>query len=290
MKRFKGIGVFLIASASATHLVWPHGTGHSRIEQINKKFKQNVDPAQVYLQRAIIHADTKHWESALEDLKQVQELRQAYRENPTQSSVDDSELAQAEYWLAYVFFHQGKLEQAQKTLTYYLERHPRAVGALTLNASILEAQENYYDAERELDKAIVFSTRHSPDLYLARLEVQLAQQPVPIDRIETGINLGLKRFGNLVVLLEPMVEFYLELNRYEKAIEMLDAYPEAIQKTPQWMFRKAEVYVLSEQKELAKTHFTQVLNRIADLPEHRRSIIAMKELKLSTEQAIKKLQ
>ncbi|NVJ60248.1 MAG: tetratricopeptide repeat protein [Gammaproteobacteria bacterium] len=289
MKRLKGIGVFLIASASATNLVWPHGTGHSRIEQINKKFEQDVDPAKIYLQRAIIHADSKHWKEALTDLKRVQELRKQYRKDGTDSNVDDSELAQADYWLAYVYFHQGNLEQAKETLDGYLARHPRAVGALSLNAKILTALNNFFDAEREYDKAIVFSTQHSPDLYLARLAVQIEQDPMPLDRVETGVSLGIKRFGNLVVLLEPMVDLYVESKLYNKALDKLDDYPEAVKSTPQWLFRKGEVLAIGQQAELARDYYGQVLKKIAELPEHRQSIPAMKDLKSMAEKELKKL-
>jgi hypothetical protein len=115
-------------------------------------------------------------------------------------------------------------------------------------------------------------------------------KPVPLSRIESGLQEAIKKHGNVINFVELLINTKASVNDHQSALEYFNLLNSSLTNTPKWLFKKAEIIRLSGNRQAAASAFQNVISAIKKLPEARRNVPAIVRLRRESEIAVQKLQ
>ncbi len=254
----------MAGTLSYANSAWTHGSAHARIEQINEKLKSTHDRASVLVMRGQVYADSQHWSQAMNDFKQVLLM--------------DKNNLEAKYWLGIAYLNTAKYESAKKFLAEYLAHRPKAASALIAYARVLVKLNDFAAAEVAYDNAIENSRVKSPELYIERAEVLSKVGDVPTERIEQGLTAGIYELGNIVSLIDALIEVNYKGQNYDRALYWMDKQPGVYRDSPAWFAQRASIFEAKGDWDAAEQMYVTLLSSIERLPLHRKNTYAIKKL------------
>lgn len=92
-------------------------------------------------------------------------------------------------------------------------------------AALLEDAGKHEKAALLYDKAIANDGNPLPELFKAQFENFQFIQPLPITRMEKSLQKGLARHGDIISLLQLMIDLYQQTGQVEAALTMIDRLP-----------------------------------------------------------------
>jgi len=170
--------VFLPAQAEA------HGPLHEVIARMTELIAADPDNAQLHVQRGDLRRQHQEWAEAEADFARAALL--------------DPGLADVLLGRAALLLDQGKAEDAEHTVTAFLEKMPASIAGLLLRSRCRDALGRPVEAAADLDAVLAIATDPWPDVYLDRAALLRKAGAEHLDRALSGIDEGLKKCGLLL--------------------------------------------------------------------------------------------
>jgi tetratricopeptide (TPR) repeat protein len=249
-----------------------HGTRDVRIQELNQQLKQNPNNAELYLQRGRVWIDSQVWSHALDDTLRAERIQ--------------PELHEALYWQGYIHYRTQKFTQAKQCLERYITLAPQSPAGHTTLAQVHTEQKNYALAAQHFDLAIAADSNPQPQRYIERYRVLRLMQPANPARIENGLKEGVARHGEIINLLELLVEWHQHQGQWTEALAWLNRYPEPLRQTPQWWLAKGHLLKHKGDTSEAQKAYQTVIDNLALLSEHKRSLRPFIQAKQEAEAAL----
>ncbi|MCC6219749.1 MAG: hypothetical protein IT291_00750 [Deltaproteobacteria bacterium] len=255
--------VFLLLGLPSFALAHPEI--EARIEVLTKKIEADPNNGTLYLRRGDLHREHRAWEKALKDFAKVRDI---------EPNLPDVDLYNGQMWL-----DAGEPEKASALLDRYIANRPDDAEGFIKRARALKQLNHLAVAIADLGTAISLIEYPSPDLYLERAALLGQSGPENRGELRSGLEEGIKRLGPLVVLVDELIRLEIEDKNYEKALALLDTLPEKVQALPNWLTRRGDILHQSGKLLESKNFYQYALEKINNLPEHRKNIPAIKRNK-----------
>ncbi|MEE9355691.1 MAG: hypothetical protein V3U75_08905 [Methylococcaceae bacterium] len=239
-----------------------HGLIDDRLHDLLHEIENHPDDHKLYIKRGRIYLDSEQLILAKESFDQAAKL----------NSSDYESL----YWQGMVLFRQGDLNKSLDKLKIYLQKVPNSPAGHKAMAEAMTASGSHSLAANHYDLAIHNDNNPPPQLFIDRLQTQLKIILLPKERIEAGILQGINHHGEIVNFVEAMIDFKIKTHQYEHAIAWFNKLPEKLRDTPKWINKRADVEILSGNRQKALNLYQYNLIQIAKLPKIRRSQLAIK--------------
>ena len=104
------------------------------------------------------------------------------------------------------------------------------------------------------------------------------------------IEQGLAHFDFDIVLKEKQILIYTQSGQYQQAIAAIDEAAQHSPRKEKWLLKKASLYELSQQNDLAMTAYEQALAALESLPKHLAATRKMLELETQILEGISRIQ
>ena len=228
--------------------IFAHGNVHQQINELTTHIGQQPTNSQLFLKRAQLYADDQDWLSAKKDFNAVRQL------DSTGTRVD---LLEAKMW-----FVANKLELSYPLVDRYLQHNPDALGALALRAKINLMIGNADASVADYARVIELSDKVLPDMYLQWAKAQAKVVPMNRQQVHRIIQLGLDKFGSLVVLLQYVIDFDRQQKEYQSALMGLEKLPQQLRQQPFWLVQKAKLLESINKQIDAKAQYQMAHDRL----------------------------
>lgn len=227
-----------------------HGDLHRKIQELSQAIVKSPTSARLYLRRGELHRLHRDWRAARTDLDRVRQLSPGF--------VD------LDFHAGRLELHAGRLPQAKRLLDAHLAAHPRHFRGHLCRARLLLKLGQSAEALRDYDVAVALEP-DNPDHYLERARVQ-GQVRVDPKRVVRGLDAGVKRLGDLVVLHETALQIELEQRAWPAALRRLDRLLATMPLRAPWLLRRGMVLERTGDAEAARRSYVQGLKELDALP------------------------
>ena len=248
-----------------------HGTYHDLLSAVSAQIMAEPDNAELYIKRSALHLEHEEWKTALVDLERALRL-----------GTDESELG---YLRGRALACGGLHEAAREELDRYIATHTDAGMARLERARVLgklgmhEASLNDY---RAFLKAV---TQMEPEFVIETAEAMAAQGLH--DEAISVLASGITRIGNVPQLVLKALEFELAADRFDAALERVEAIQKQMPRPEPWMAKRAAILTQAGRPDAAKAAWTALRDHLLALPNLERGSHAMSRLLEETQQALK---
>lgn len=254
--------LLIVVFASLTRPALAHGDLEIQIDELSIAIEKKSGDAFLFFQRAELYRRILAWDAAKNDYARAEKLGYSKTE--------------LDYYRGRMFVQAGDDAKATQHLDKYIKNHPNDSRALTTRAKI--STRPPLDAVDDLDKAIVFSDRPSPDMFLDRAKLTIKAGPKYFDRMIAGLEQAIAHFGPLVSLLEFGVTESETTSNWQLAIKLANKLPEQIKGSPRWMYRIGLMHINLQNHDQAHHHFEKALLGINELSNARKNTPATRKL------------
>ncbi len=244
--------------------VWAHGPLHGQIAELDSAMATSSDLAPLLLRRAELHLLDGNRTNALADVTAAGRLRP-----------DLPEL----WWVrGRVALDAGRFAEALPDLDRWLERHPRHNLAMVRRAAARSGVGDVAGAVQDCSAAIALADRPDPDLFLMRARLLRQLGPDRYREALRGLDEGIARLGELVVLQLEAIDLERALGDFDPALRRLERMIGQAARKETWRVRKAELLTQAGRPEAAADAWRQALAECLSLPPGRRQTRFVQEL------------
>lgn len=192
---------------------------------------------------------------------------------------------------AMLYFDSARHAKALTSIDAYLERVPRHVHGLHHRARILTVLGRYREASDAYDHVIRVASPPTPDMYLERSAAVLATKGTEcVERAVAGLDAGLERLGNLVVLQLRAIEIERDNGRVPHAVARVTSILNGTTRKERWLFRRAALLEKQEKPREAINDYRGTLEHVSRLPRHARNRRAFRRLAADARAALARLE
>ena len=157
---------------------------------------------------------------------------------------------------------------------------PKQLTTLELKATILSQLGRDCDAGSTMELLLTNTTNPSPILFL-----ETSSYMESCDESGTSLNAiriledGIIRLGEIKVLQKRLINLYMSSKQYGEAIRVQTSIIEHSKLKIRPYFERAQLYVELQSEDKAKEDLTTALSLMNDLPDHKKSIASLANLK-----------
>lgn len=234
-----------------------------QIESLNQELSVDTNNGEHYLKRAELHRIHQDWRAALEDYDRAEQFGVA------------SDILN--FYKGRMYFEAGEEESALALLNKAIAAMPSHVPSLVERSKL--SIHPKYSAVSDLDRAIQLSSNPSPDLFLNRANLIIANDANDIEKMISGLEQGVARLGPLVSLIEFGVNQSEVFGRWETAQKLIEDLPAILRQSPKWLFKEGQIQEKLTNKDVAQQLYKNALQKIKELPPSRANSAANIELK-----------
>lgn len=253
----------LVALALATGFTKAHAHGdvHVQIELLTPKIEA-TPAAELYVKRADLHRLDENFMAALADLDRAEKLDPA---------LDTIFMTRGR-----TQFEAGRFEHAIPALNRLLQSKPDHPEGLIFRARSFRALDDHAAALKDYDHLVAVMPAPAPDCFLERA-ASLVVLKRPQEAVH-GLDEGIERLGNLIVLQQAAMQIELDLRHYDAALARTERIMAALQRKEVWLERRGDILAAAGRQSDALKAYTEALGALALLPEHHRYVQPMREL------------
>jgi len=248
-----------------------HGDLHERILALNLKIAAATNAAALYVQRGELHREHRDWNAAAADFNRAEEL--------------DSRLVRLDFFRARLANDMGDLTQARAALDKSLAAVTNDVEALVLRARVRSKLDDAPGAVADCSRAIALSPEPQPEMFLERAGLLVLQGQT--DEALRGLDEGVRRLGNLIVLQTRALDLELSRTNYDGALRRVQIIVATVPRQERWLARQGDIFRQAGREAEAKAAWTAALAAINSLPERLRESQEMLELRARLERQLK---
>ena len=225
-----------------------HGDVHQQIYELTTQIDLQPTNLQLFRNRGQLYVDDQDWLSAQKDFNAVREL--------------DSTFAEVDLLEAKMWFAANRLGLSYPLVDRYLQHNPDVPVALALRAKVSLMLGRADSSVNDYARVIELSDKVLPDMYLQWAKAQAKVVPMNRQQIHQIIQLGLDKFGSLVVLLQYVIDFDRQQKAYLSALMGIKKLPQQLRQHPFWLVQKAELLALLNKHLEAKVQYQVAYDRL----------------------------
>jgi tetratricopeptide (TPR) repeat protein len=241
-----------------------HGDVDGQVAALDARIQTDPRNPVLYLQRGELQRHLQHWDLAEKDLRTAERL--------------DDRLAAVHLARALLMLESGRPDQALPSVDRFLIVEPRRADAHETRGRILARLGQNTESEAALSKAIELLAMPTPDIYLTRNEVIVAQGPASYGRAVAGLDDGISRIGSVVTLELAAIELERRMAKWDAALRRIDTMMQLSTRREPWFVRRAEILGQAGRHADAQRAYAQALDAINALPERNRATAATLQL------------
>ncbi|MPY26706.1 tetratricopeptide repeat protein [Shewanella psychropiezotolerans] len=274
------IGVCLSYSLFCSGLAGAHAQLDVRVQHmndllapdLNAQLASQTNNAHLLLQRGELHSENHHWGLAWQDFQSAMD------------STDDANLRiDIWFYMGRMRLQSGMPDEAYNLLSKVIKLEPSYKSArLNLARTYIELND-YRAAVDEMDIFMSLLQRPTPDQYIERANMAELIDNDGEGLVIEGLNEAVNQLGPIVSLVDLLVDSYLEQDKREEALRVIELLPHDVNSLPRWQLKKGDIYQELKQYLDAETAYKYGLNSISQMPEHRRLTPAIEDLKSQLE-------
>ncbi|BAJ01663.1 tetratricopeptide repeat protein [Shewanella violacea] len=235
---------------------------------LNSQLASQTHTAQLLLQRGELHSESQHWDLAWQDYQGAME-----------NTHDANLRMDIWYYMGRMRLQSGMPDEAYRLLSKVIKLDPSYESArLNLARTYIELSD-YRAAMDEMDIFMSLLPRPTPDQYIERANMARQIESDGQSLVIEGLNEGVNRLGPIVSLVDLLVDSYLAQGKHKEALRVIELLPRDINSLPRWQLKKGDIYQEQKQYLDAETAYKKGLNRINNMPEHRRLTSAVEALR-----------
>ena len=242
----------------------PDGELWTQIEHVSQSLRTQPKRADLFLRRADLLRRFGQFAGALADVKQVRRL-----------DPDSAEVGRIE---GRILRDAGHTWRALRMYGQFLGQYPSAHGARLERAQIWASVNRLRSAVRDYDDVIANVKRPSPDVFMARHELQLRQGPSLRAAALAGLETGLARLGPLISLELPALQLETDLGHYKRALARIERLAGSLPRLDGWWLHRAQVLSAAGRNDAAHDAYRSALNALADVPAARRRMALVQDM------------
>jgi predicted Zn-dependent protease len=248
-----------------------------QIAQVTTLIEKDPDDAALFLRRGELHRIHRDWAKAEADLVKAREL--------------DPEMAAIDLCLGKLKLDAGKAAESKRALDLYLQKRPRDADAWAYRGRALVKMGRHVEAAESFTQALahVRPDRPRPEYYFERAQALEAAGMAHLDQAVRGLDEGLQKLGDPVVLQNYAIELELKGRRYDAALVRLDRLAAGSRRKESWLVRRGEILEAAGRDEEARVAYESSLEAIASLPPSRKTNRAVTRLQEQAEAALGRL-
>jgi len=247
----------------------------NRIGKLSQEIEiYNNDPA-LLVRRGRLYADADHSDKAITDYQQALKADPTYYETL--------------YWLGVQLLKIGDIDKAKEALNSYLQVKPRASQGLEAYARTLVKLNNYSAAAKYYDRLIGYNKISSPQTYRERAQALMLIDPIPLKRLEKGLQAGLREHGPSALYFDILVEANIKAEKNNRALFWIEQIPEKIRSTPTWIIKRAQIYEHQDEIFSAIQLYQRLIRKIDHLPRDQQKSPALVETRRMSKKEIYRL-
>jgi len=267
----------LFVSLCAAPAAWAHLGIDEQIQAVTSEIEKDPQDPTLYLRRGELHRIHRDWDKAEADYLEARKL--------------DSDLAAVDFCLGRMKLQSDRPAEAKPALERYLARRPDDPEGWVTQGRTLAKLGEYVAAAEAFTHAVEHSgrDRQRPEYYLERARALQAAGPKHYDEAIRGLDEGLERLGQPVVLQDLAIDLELALRQYDNALARLETLAARSPRKETWLVRKAEILESAGRSAQARDAYLKTLDAIAELPDSRQHNRAVEQLEARARTALQRL-
>jgi tetratricopeptide (TPR) repeat protein len=270
-----GMGILLTLFSSLAFFL-PHGDLHLRIEEISRTIEQHPDSLELYRSRGELYLQHEEPALAHEDFTFC-----------LQRGLEDSRVLEG---MSKSMVPVDQLDSSMYYINLALDKDPANASSMEWKARLLYLLNQFCESGQLYETIIADATSPSPSLFIdASNSWMHCRQPVGYQHAIDILKTGIERIGPLHVLQKELVQHYLQHQDFKSALsfqtELID---HAVNKTIP-LYERAMIYQAAGQNQEALVDIQAALLRFEQLPESKRDLLAMIQLKQKMEALLNQL-
>ena len=268
----------LLAGLLAAGSIAAHPGIDDQIAHVTTLIEKDPQNATLFLRRGELYRIHRAWADAEADYAKSRKL--------------DPDLALVDLCMGKLQLDADKPAEAKQALDLYLARRPHDADALAFHGRALARLGQHVAAAASFTRAIanVRSDRPKPEYYLERAQALEAAGISHLDEALHGLDEGLAKLGNPVVLQNYAIELELKGRRYDAALARLARMASRAQRKETWLVRKGEILERAKRFDEARAAYEQSLVAVDALPASRRQNRAVEKLVEQARTALARLE
>jgi predicted Zn-dependent protease len=248
-----------------------------QIAHVTSLIEERPREANLFLRRGELHRIHRDWKKAEADLLKAREL--------------DPELAAVDLCIGKLKLEEGKPADSKAALDLYIAKRPHDADAQAYRGRALTKLGKYVEAAESFSLAVANmpNDRPRPEYYFERAQALEAAGISHLDEALRGLDEGMRRLGDPVVLQDYAIELELKGRRYDAALARLDQLAARSQRKETWLIRRGEILEVAGRYDEARSAYQGSLKAIEILPPSRRRNRAVERLQEQALAALKRL-
>lgn len=252
--------LFALAAAPAR----AHGDVDGQVAALDARIQTDPRNPVLYLQRGELQRHLQHWDLAERDLRTAERL--------------NDKLIAVHMARALLMLESGRPDQALQSVDRFVSVEARRADAHETRGRILARLGQNAESELAFSKAIELLATPTPDIYLARNEVIVAQGPASYGKAVVGLDEGISRIGPVVTLELAAIELERRMAKWDSALRRIDQMMQVSTRKETWLVRRAEILGQAGRHADAHRAYAQALDAVNTLPERNRMSAATLQL------------
>lgn len=266
---------YLILAVIPVTSLLAHGLSHQRMHVLDHKIIDYPQDPTLLIKRGQIFQETKQWNAALTDY--------------TKALTIDPTFYKALYWQGFALQQKGQYERAKNKLQEFLTHNPSSPSGHNTLAKVYAQLNKNIKAADHYDQAINNDKSPPPQIYLERTHSLFKVSPIPAKRISNGLQDAIKQHGPVITYSELLIDLNIKIKNYQKAISWIEKLPENLQKSPQWLNKKAEVEKHAGNHKNARNLYQRCIKEISNMSPNKQNLPIFITFRQQAEKAIRHL-
>lgn len=262
--RFRSLLACALLLGAAPVLATPDGELLTQIEMVSRSLRNEPGRADLFLRRADLLRRFGQYPGALADVKQARQL--------------DPELFGTGRIEGRILRDAGHTWRALRAFGRFLQGNPEVHAARLERAQLLAKVGRLRSAVHDYDHVIAATLRPSPDVFMARHALVLAQGPGQRPQALAGLEEALARLGPLISLELPALRLETDLGRYDQALARIERLSQKLPRLDDWWLYRAQVLDAAGRRTEAEGAYRAALQELAQVPDTRRRMTLVQDM------------
>jgi tetratricopeptide (TPR) repeat protein len=239
-----------------------HDGLHEQIDAASREIAADPTNATLYVKRGELYRLHRAWARAARDYDE------ALRRDPALSTVH---LARGR-----MLTESGRHSAALIAFDRYIAREGEKPHALVERARVLVALDRPRDAAVDYTRALQLLAEPEPEYYVERAGALDAAGAT--DEAIRSLDEGVARLGPLVTLELAALSLERKAGLFDAALARVERLADGAPRKESWLVLRGEILARAGRVGEARRAFAAALEAIAALPDHRRSVRAVRDL------------
>jgi tetratricopeptide (TPR) repeat protein len=263
-----GLAIFLGSFGPAA----AHDDLHGRIADATREIAAQPGTAALYLKRGELYRLHRAWSLAARDYDS------ALRLAPTLSAVH--------FARGRMLLESGRPLEAKRSLDTFLATDPDNVSALVERARVQVRLGRVREGAGDFGRAIGLLAKPEPEYYAER--ARALADAGQLDEAIGGLDESRAKLGSIVALELQALELERGAGRYDGALARVDAMVARSARKEGWLVLRGDILKEAGRADEARRAYEAALEAIAALPEHRRSVRAVRDLEARARREVRR--